>query len=110
MLSSAEKLAKTGVDFIVCPDNTIHQAFDLFIDESPVPWFHIAEEVAKEAKKRGFKHLGILRAKFLMESHVYLSKEAFGIEYTIPDKDREKINEIIFNELVYGGFFERSLT
>jgi aspartate racemase len=26
MLSSANKLAKTGADFLICPDNTIHQA------------------------------------------------------------------------------------
>jgi hypothetical protein len=26
MLSSADKLAKTGADFLICPDNTIHQA------------------------------------------------------------------------------------
>jgi len=110
MLSSAEKLAKIGADFIICPDNTIHQAFDLFMDKSPIPWIHIAEEVAKEAKKQGFKHLGILGTKFLMESQVYPSKlEAFGIKYTIPDEeDREKINEIIFNELVYGRFLEKS--
>jgi len=27
MLSLAEKLAAAGADFIICPDNTIHQAF-----------------------------------------------------------------------------------
>ena len=30
MLSSAEKLAGMGADFLICPDNTIHQAFPLF--------------------------------------------------------------------------------
>ena len=29
LMSSAEKLARTGADFLICPDNTIHQAFDL---------------------------------------------------------------------------------
>jgi aspartate racemase len=29
MMSSAEKLAKAGADFLICPDNTCHQAFDL---------------------------------------------------------------------------------
>ena len=29
MLSSARKVAESGADFAVCPDNTIHQAFDL---------------------------------------------------------------------------------
>src|SRR4029077_232074 len=43
MLSSAEKLAKAGADFLICPDNTIHQAFDLVQRRSPRPWLHIAE-------------------------------------------------------------------
>ena len=37
MLSSAEKLAKSGADFLICPDNTIHQAFDLVEHRSPRP-------------------------------------------------------------------------
>ena len=106
MLSSAEKLAKIGADFAICPDNTIHQAFDLFIERSPIPWLHIAEEVAKEAQKKGFKRIGILGTKFLMESQVYPSKlNERGIEYLIPEpNERERINDIIFSELVYGKF------
>src|SRR5512139_511235 len=38
MLSSARKLAGAGADFVVCPDNTIHQAFDLVAPASPIPW------------------------------------------------------------------------
>ncbi|MCD6362706.1 MAG: amino acid racemase [Synergistetes bacterium] len=106
MLSSTEKLAKIGADFAICPDNTIHQAFDLFIERSPIPWLHIAEEVAKEAQKKGFKRIGILGTKFLMESQVYPSKlSERGIEYLIPEpNERERINDIIFSELVYGKF------
>ncbi|MGB9406160.1 MAG: hypothetical protein WCA89_01425, partial [Terracidiphilus sp.] len=36
MLSSAGKLAKTGADFLVCPDNTIHQALPLVASRSPL--------------------------------------------------------------------------
>jgi aspartate racemase len=110
MLSSAEKVAKAGADFAICPDNTIHRAFDLVAERSPIPWLHIAEEVAKEAKHRNFSRVGILGTKFLMESAVYPEKlEAFGIEYAIPEvKDRERINGIIFNELVYGKFYPES--
>ena len=106
MLSSTEKLAKIGADFAICPDNTIHQAFDLFIERSPIPWLHIAEEVAKEAQKKGFKRIGILGTKFLMESQVYPSKlSERGIEYLTPEPNaRERINDIIFSELVYGKF------
>ena len=110
MLSSAEKLAKIGADFAICPDNTIHQAFDLFIDRPPIPWLHIAEEVAKESKRGSFRRLGILGTRYLMESQVYPSKlEPLGISWVIPSKEeREEINRIIFDELVYGRFLEES--
>ena len=46
MLSSARNLAAIGAQFAICPDNTIHQAFDLVTAQSPIPWLHIAESVA----------------------------------------------------------------
>jgi aspartate racemase len=106
MLSSVVKVAKAGADFAICPDNTIHQAFDLVVKKSPIPWLHIAEEVAAEAKRQNYKRLGVLGTRFLMESTVYSTKlTAMGIEHRLPEvKDRERINEIIFNELVYGLF------
>jgi len=106
MLSSTEKLAKVGADFAVCPDNTIHQAFDLFIEKSPIPWLHIADEVIAEAKRRNYSRLAILGTRFLMEGPVYATKlAATDIEYMIPEaEDRERINDIIFNELVNGRF------
>jgi len=110
MLSSAEKLARIGAEFAICPDNTIHKAFDLFIERSPIPWLHIAEEVAREAERRGFRKLGIMGTRYLMESDVYPSKlEPLGIEWEIPSEEgRKRINEIIFEELVYGKFLEES--
>jgi aspartate racemase len=111
MLSSAEKLARAGADFLICPDNTIHQAFDLVAHRSPRPWLHIAEEVAKEAKLRGYKRLAVLGTRYLMEGPVYRDKlKAAGIEHRIPgSQQRERINEIIMDELVNGQFLPRSL-
>ena len=106
MLSSAAKLAKVGADFAICPDNTIHQAFDLVVRKSPIPWLHIAEEVAAEAKRQNYKRLGILGTRYLMEGPVYPGKfAAIGIEHMIPEvEDRKRINAIIFDELVHGRF------
>ena len=106
MLSSAAKVARAGAHFAICPDNTIHQAFDLFIEKSPIPWLHIAEEVAAEAKRQNYKCLGVLGTRFLMEGPVYTTKlAAVGIEHRLPEvKDRERINEIIFYELICGRF------
>lgn len=111
MMSSAEKLARAGADFLICPDNTIHQAFDLVEHRSPRPWLHIAQEVAREATHCHYKRLAVLGTRYLMEGPVYPDKlKAAGLEYSIPaEKERQRINEIIFDELVNAQFTSRSL-
>jgi aspartate racemase len=111
MLSSADKLARAGADFLVCPDNTIHQAFDLVEHRSPRPWLHIAREVAKEAQRRGFKRLAVLGTRYLMEGPVYPDAlKAAGIEYRVPGPvQRERIDQIIMDELVNAKFLPQSL-
>lgn len=106
MLASAHKLAAVGADFLICPDNTIHQALPFIRDRSPLPWLHIAEVVAAEAKARGFRKLGITGTKYLVASEVYpTALAAHGIDFLrTPAEDREDLNRIIFDELVYGDF------
>ena len=110
LAASAHKIAQAGADFAICPDNTYHQAFKYLIPQSPIPWLHIAGAVAEEAHRSGYRRLGILGTKYLMEGGVYPEAlEKFRIESEIPDHaDREKINEIIFKELVNGVFLETS--
>src|SRR5580698_8150498 len=112
MLSSAEKLARAGADFLICPDNTIHQAFDLIEHRSPRPWLHIAREVAKEAQRCQFKRLAVLGTRYLMAGPVYREAlKAAGIEHRIPGAEqREQIHRIIFDELVQGVFLPRTQT
>jgi aspartate racemase len=110
MLSSAEKLASAGADFLLCPDNTIHQAFDLVAKHSPLPWLHIAHEVGVEARRRGFRRPGLLGTRWLMEGPVY-PKRLQPLELTplLPSPaERERINTIIFDELVQGHFRKES--
>ena len=106
MLASAEKLAKTGADFLICPDNTIHQAFDYVKSRSPLPWLHIADVVADAALARGFRRLGLTGTRWLVESDVYPNRlSARGLELVRPDPaEREEINRITMDELVCGVF------
>jgi aspartate racemase len=110
LLASVDKVAKAGAAFAICPDNTCHQAFEHMVPHSPIPWLHIAKVVAEEAARLGFKRVGVLGTKYLMEGPVYpqILKE-YEIESEIPgEADREKINRIIFKELVNGIFPEES--
>jgi len=106
MLSSANKLAKIGADFLICPDNTIHQGLATVQARSPLPWLHIAEVVAAQAAERGFQRIGITGTRWLVESEIYPEKlTAHGLEYVRPNTtEREEINRIIMDELVYGVF------
>lgn len=104
MLASAEKLARIGADFLICPDNTIHQALPYVESRSPLPWLHIADVVAGQAVERGFRRLAITGTKWLVESDVYPQKlSARGLDFLRPTADeREQINRFIMDELVYG--------
>jgi aspartate racemase len=99
MLSSANKLAATGAEFLICPDNTIHQGLPFIESRSPLPWLHIARVVDAHAKERGFHRIALTGTKWLVGSEVYPR------EYVRPtQEEREEINRIIFEELVLGTF------
>ncbi|MDH3215008.1 MAG: amino acid racemase [Candidatus Krumholzibacteria bacterium] len=106
MLRSARKVVGAGADFLICPDNTLHQVFDAVIAKSPAPWIHIADAVGEEARRRGFDKVGILGTKYLMTGPVYPQTLArLDVECLIPGQDdRERINDVIFRELVNGVF------
>jgi aspartate racemase len=106
MLASANKLAKMGANFLICPDNTIHQAMPYVLPRSPLPWLHIAEIVADEAVKRGFRRIGLTGTRWLVESEVYPEKlTARGLEYVRPSAaERNEISRIIMEELVCSVF------
>ncbi len=106
MLSSANKLAKIGADFLICPDNTIHQALPYIEARLPLKWLHIAEAVAAQAAGRRLRRLGLIGTRYLVESDVYPEKlKARGLEYLRPNPaEREEMNRIIMEELVYGVF------
>ncbi|SDY18751.1 aspartate racemase [Collimonas sp. OK242] len=111
MLSSARKLAAAGADFLICPDNTIHQAFATVKKKSPLPWLHIAEVVAAAAVMRGFQRLGITGTRWLVDSCVYPDAlAARGLDFVRPsDDERAVIGRIIMDELVHGIFKPESV-
>jgi aspartate racemase len=106
MLGSARKLAAAGAQFLICPDNTIHQALPQVEPHSPLPWLHIAGVVAQAAVDRGYRCLGLTGTRWLVESDVYPQQlTARGVGHVRPSAaEREAINRIIMDELVCGVF------
>jgi aspartate racemase len=104
MLASARKLASIGADFLICPDNTIHQGLPLIAARSPLPWLHIADAVGEEAAARGFRRVGLLGTRWLVTGPVYPSR------YMRPDvEERAELNRIIMDELVCGVFRQEAV-
>jgi len=71
---------------------------------STPPWLHIAECVVQEATVRGHSRVVLTGARHLTEGDVYPA------DFVRPQpKEREPINGVILDELVYGQFRPGSL-
>lgn len=104
MLDSADRLLRAGADFLICPDNTIHQSLGCSGRSWQAPLLHIAEVVADEAAQRGYRRLGLLGTRWLVDSAVYPERlSARGLEAVRPDAGlRLEVDRIIMDELVQG--------
>ncbi len=107
---SADRLARAGADFFICPDNTAHMALERPGPDLALPGLHIAEVVADQAARDGRTRVGVIGTKYTMGGPLYpRALGARGIATEIPaEDDRLLINEIIFDELVNGVFTEQS--
>ena len=110
MLDSARKLQAAGADFLICPDNTIHQAMEHVLPDSPLAWIQIADAVADEGVARGYGTLALTGTKWLVASEVYpRALSVHGLELLRPDAQScQSMTDIIMEELVQGIFSERA--
>jgi aspartate racemase len=85
--------------------------FGLVQQASPLPWLHIAGVVADDAVARGYRRVGILGTRWLVDSDVYPEQLTIrGLEYVRPSvSERDEIHRIIMKELVAGVFALRSI-
>ena len=57
---SADRLARAGAEFFICPDNTAHLALERPGPDLALPGLHIAEVVAGQAASDGRARVGVL--------------------------------------------------
>lgn len=110
MLRETEIVAQAGAQLAICPDNSAHLAFKHVAAKSPIPWLHIAEEVAKAAVRDGYRHAALLGTRFTMNGPVYSEVfEKYAVKLSVPaEEDQKMIDDVIFKELVNGIFTESS--
>ncbi|WP_225725270.1 MULTISPECIES: aspartate/glutamate racemase family protein [unclassified Nocardia] len=110
LATSADRLARAGAEFFVCPDNTAHMALESDGEDLALPGLHIAEIVAEKAAAQGYRRVGVLGTKYTMTGPIYPRVlAAKGIDAEIPDPDeRRLIDDIIFGELCEGVFTDES--
>ena len=109
-MADARKLAASGCDFFVCPDNTAHIAWNR--PASPIRFPRCT--LARSSPNRRCETGGPGRIlDEIYDDRAGLSG-AFGrrgIEWAFPDEaDRDIVDDIIFNELCLGDFRDNRAT
>jgi len=104
--TGVDALIQAGVDFILMAANSPHAVFDQVAAHSSVPMLSIVEVTAQAAQRQGLRTLLLLGIRFTMQASFYQEVCArYGITVITPNvADQERINQIIFAELVVGQF------
>jgi aspartate racemase len=110
MVEGLQRLTAAGAEFFVCPDNTVHAALEAEGPEFPMPGLHLPDVVSAEARRWGFRKVGVLGTRWTMASDLYpRALAAVGVETAMPDQAaRTLIDRVIFDELVHGQALEES--
>ena len=103
-------LENAGADFAIMAANSPHAVFCEVEERSNVPLLSIVDVTAEKACQKNVKTALLLGIKFTMQSSFYQEGfKEYGISVTVPSlKEQEKIERIIFKELVRGVFKEES--
>lgn len=107
LADAALALKKAGAEGIVLCTNTMHKVADPIIQQSGLPFLHIADITAEAIQQAGMTRVALLGTRYIMEQDFYrgrLSSE-YGIETLVPEAaERAEVNRIIFEELCRGEF------
>ena len=103
-----EALENAGADFALLASNTPHRFFSELDQRVSIPLLNIAEATAGEARKKNCHKAALLGTQFTMEGKFYQEYfEKNDMEIVTPRlREREFINDSIFDELVRGSMNE----
>lgn len=111
LAQAATGLQQAGAQGIVLCTNTMHKVAEAIESACDVPFLHIADATGRVIQKQQMNNVALLGTRYTMEQDFYRGRlqTEFGISTLIPEADdRQKINQIIFDELCLGEFSEAS--
>ncbi|MEI6352367.1 MAG: amino acid racemase [Candidatus Nomurabacteria bacterium] len=99
LIQEAQRLEKSGVDFLVMPCNSLHIFIEDIRKSVEIPVLSIVEETVKFLQKNNFNTVGILSTSATIQNKLY--ENAFqknNIGYETPDDFQQaKMGKIILN-------------
>ncbi len=111
VLRSAGRMKGSGVDFVLICSNTTNAFAEDVEKLLGVPVIHIADAMGAAVVKRGFKTVGLLGTRSLMEADTVKGRleRKWGLSVIIPEvEDRVAVNRVIFEELCAGKILDSS--
>ncbi len=109
-LDELGRLSRAGAECGLLSANTPHIIFNELSHRSPLPLVSIVEATCAEAKRKGFKKVGLFGTRFTMQSQFY--PKVFlreGIALIVPTaEEQEYIHDKYVNELIPGRFLDQT--
>ncbi len=99
------QLEAAGADALVICTNTMHKVAEAVQSAVRIPLLHIADPTALAIQQAGLTRVGLLGTRFTMEQDFYRSRleQQHGLTVlTPPQADRDRVHQIIYDELCLG--------
>ncbi len=107
LLQSVRVLHLAGCDFVLTPDNAVQHGVMIAEHDSPLPWLTMTDLVSDALIEKKLQTVGILGTRYVTQGSAYQTALGLkGIKLQAPDVD--KLDEIIFKELIYGSYSRES--
>lgn len=101
--ASGQELKCGNVEALALCANVAHKASEALERRTGLPVLHIVDFAGREIVRRGFKKVGVLATKAVMEEDFYTGRmrEQYGLEVAVPDDKafRDQADHQIFNEM-----------
>ncbi len=110
LLQSVRVLHLAGCDFVLTPDNAVQHGVMIAEHDSPLPWLTMTDLVSDALIEKKLQTVGILGTRYVTQGSAYQTALGLkGIKLQAPDaEDVDKLDEIIFKELIYGSYSRES--